>query len=85
MIAAATRLRLAPGIRLREQTLFVPEGLVDLSPSAAAVLALVDGTRSAGEIAEALAARFADPNGRLRADVAALLEDFSLRGFVVRA
>lgn len=86
---ATAQYRLARGIRLRLEpegggVLLVPEGLVTLSDSAAATLALVDGTRDVPAIVSALLAEFdADP-GSLESDVRALLESFAERGFLSR-
>ncbi len=81
------RYKLARGMRLRHDadgsaTLLVPEGIVALNETAAAALALADGTRDDDDIASALAERFDDPDGTLRNDVAELLRDLTERGFL---
>jgi coenzyme PQQ biosynthesis protein PqqD len=65
-------------------TLLVPEGIVALNETAAAALALADGTRDDDDIATALAERFDDPDGTLRSDVAELLRELAERGFLTR-
>ena len=84
-----TRPRLATGGRLQydeiraEHVLLVPEGVVRLNPSAAAVLELCDGERSIDDIVGALAARYdgADVGDDVRELVAAMTR----KGFVVDA
>ncbi len=83
------RYTLARGMRLRHDadgsaTLLVPEGIVALNETAAAALALADGTRDDDDIATALAERFDDPDGTLRSDVAELLRELAERGFLTR-
>jgi pyrroloquinoline quinone biosynthesis protein D len=84
-----TRPRLATGGRLQydevraEHLLLVPEGVVRLNPTAAAVLELCDGERSIDDIVGALAARYdgADVGNDVRELVAAMTR----KGFVVDA
>ena len=81
--------RLARGVRLHRDgdgasVLLVPEGIVSLNQSAAETLALVDGGRDAGAIARALAERFEALPAELESDVRTLLDDFVMRGYVVR-
>ena len=84
-----TRPRLVTGARLqyddvREQhVLLVPEGVVRLNPTAAAVLELCDGERSLEEIINTLSARY-DGTG-LRDDVEGLVDGMTQRGLVVDA
>ncbi len=84
-----TRPRLATGARLqyddvREQdVLLVPEGVVRLNPTAAAVLELCDGERSLEEIINTLSARYDGTD--LRDDVEGLVEGMTQRGLVVDA
>jgi pyrroloquinoline quinone biosynthesis protein D len=83
----AEAVRYARGVRLHTEGddvayLLVPEGVLDLNASARAVLELVDGTRSAGDIAALLAQRYEAPIDDLRADVAALCNDLRERGFL---
>jgi pyrroloquinoline quinone biosynthesis protein D len=63
--------------------LLVPEGVVRLNPTAAAVLELCDGERSVDEIVDALAARYEGPD--LRDDVQGLVDGLTQRGLVVDA
>ena len=84
-----TRPRLVTGARLRyddvreEHVLLIPEGVVRLNPSAAEVLELCDGERSADDIAAALSERYggADVSG----DVRELLDGMAQKGLVVDA
>jgi pyrroloquinoline quinone biosynthesis protein D len=84
----AGNLRYAPGVRLRREServafLLVPEGVVELSPSAAAIAELIDGNHTLDGIAAALAERFDAPAGTLRADVAAFCDSLRDRGHVI--
>jgi pyrroloquinoline quinone biosynthesis protein D len=84
-----TRPRLVTGARLQyddvreEHVLLVPEGVVRLNPTAAAVLELCDGERSVEEIVGALSARYEGPD--LSADVQGLVDGLTRRGLVVDA
>ncbi len=84
-----TRPRLVTGARLRydevreEHVLLVPEGVVRLNPSAAAVLELCDGERSVEEIVGTLSERYKGTD--LRADVQGLVDGLTQRGLVVDA
>jgi pyrroloquinoline quinone biosynthesis protein D len=84
-----TRPRLVTGARLRydevreEHVLLVPEGVVRLNPTAAAVLELCDGERSVDEIIGSLSARYEGSD--LRDDVQGLVDGLSQRGLVVDA
>jgi pyrroloquinoline quinone biosynthesis protein D len=74
--------RLARGVRFRRLpdgagVLLVPEGVVNLSETAAAVAELIDGVRSRGEIVSELAATFDAPRERIEADVDELLVRFA--------
>jgi pyrroloquinoline quinone biosynthesis protein D len=84
----AEALRFSRGVRLHTEGeevayLLVPEGVVDLNPTARAVLELVDGTRGGAEIAAMLAERYDAPLEELRADVAALCDALRARGFLL--
>ncbi len=87
----AARPRLARGARLTwdevggRHLLLVPEGLVALNGSAAAVLELCDGQRTVGDIVAALTARYPDAPASLGSEVSALLEGIAQKGFVVDA
>ena len=84
-----TRPRLVTGARLRydevreEHVLLVPEGVVRLNPTAAAVLELCDGERSVDEIIGSLSARYEGSD--LRDDVLELVDAMARRGLVVDA
>jgi pyrroloquinoline quinone biosynthesis protein D len=84
-----TRPRLVSGARLQyddvrdEHVLLVPEGVVRLNPTAAAVLELCDGERSMDEIVGALSARY--DGSDLREDVQGLVDGMTQRGLVVDA
>ncbi len=85
----AQRYRLARGMRLRREpdgsaTLLVPEGIVSLNETAAAVLALADGTRDDDDIAAELARRFDAPDGTIADDVRTLLGELAEHGFLTR-
>ena len=83
------RPRLVPGARLQydevreEHVLLVPEGVVVLNPTAAAVLELCDGERSIEEIVGTLSARYRGTD--LRDDVQGLVDGMTERGLVVDA
>lgn len=59
-----------------------PEGAVELSESADAIVQQLDGSRSVDEIADALAAEFSADPAELRADVAAFLAQLAARGLL---
>ena len=77
------------GARLRydevreEHVLLVPEGVVRLNPTAAAVLELCDGERSLDDIVGALSARYEGAD--VRDDVLELVDAMVQRGLVVDA
>ncbi len=67
--------------RVREAWfLLAPERAIRLDATGHAVLALVDGERDLGAIAEALAARFDAPRERIEADAGAFLASLEDRG-----
>jgi pyrroloquinoline quinone biosynthesis protein E len=81
--------RLGRGARLRIDPrdglpiLLSPERGLRLSETAAAIIALCDGTRTLEAIVEALAARYAEADrGRVHTDVVALLTDLRARGVI---
>ena len=84
-----TRPRLVTGARLQyddvreEHVLLVPEGVVRLNPTAAAVLELCDGERSLDEIVDTLSARYEGSD--LRDDIRGLVDGMTQRGLVVDA
>ena len=84
-----THPRLVTGARLQyddvreEHVLLVPEGVVRLNPTAAAVLELCDGERSLDEIVDTLSERYEGAD--LRDDVQELVDGMTQRGLVVDA
>jgi pyrroloquinoline quinone biosynthesis protein D len=85
---SADALRFAPGVRLRRESesvvfLLVPEGIVELSPSAAAIAELIDGTRTPDALAVELAQRFDAPVDVLRGDVAEFCSSMRERGHLI--
>jgi coenzyme PQQ biosynthesis protein PqqD len=87
---SAELLRFAPGVRLRRETdaiafLLVPEGIVELSPSAAAIAVLIDGTRTLDLVAATLAERYDAPVETLRGDVVEFCDSMRERGHVIVA
>jgi pyrroloquinoline quinone biosynthesis protein D len=81
--------RLVTGARLQyddvreEHVLLVPEGVVRLNPTAAAVLELCDGERSLDEIVVTLSERY--DGADLRDDVQGLVDGMTQRGLMVDA
>jgi pyrroloquinoline quinone biosynthesis protein D len=90
MIERASVVRLAPHARLRfdrhrqEHMLLYPERGIVLSETAAAVVALIDGTRDVTAIVDALAAKY-DRGDRaaIAGDVLDLLRSLASRGLVI--
>ncbi len=85
---SAENLRYAPGVRLRRENervvfLLVPEGVVELSETAAAIAELIDGTRTLDAITAMLASRYDAPVDALRADVAEFCDSLRERGHVI--
>ena len=76
------------GFRLRHDevrgawVVLAPERLFMLDEPAAAVLQLVDGKRSLGEIVDALAAQFDAPRTEIANDVEAMLQDLAAKGAI---
>lgn len=83
---SGAHLRIAPGYRLQWEpaqschVLLYPEGMVQLNPSAAAVLELCDGSLDADGIVAALEAKY--PGAELAADVRQFLEVADERGWL---
>lgn len=83
---SGARLRIAPGYRLQWEpaqschVLLYPEGMVQLNPSAAAVLELCDGSLDADGIVATLEAKY--PGAELAADVRQFLEVADERGWL---
>jgi pyrroloquinoline quinone biosynthesis protein D len=84
-----TRPRLVTGSRLRyddvreQHVLLVPEGAVQLNPTAAEVLELCDGERSLDEIVVVLTDRYEGAD--LGDDVRELVDGMALKGLVIDA
>ena len=84
-----TRPRLVTGARLQyddvrsEHVLLIPEGVVRLNATAAEVLELCDGERSADDIAAALSERYGGAD--VADDVRDLLGGMAQKGLVVDA
>jgi len=82
-------LRFAPGVRLRIESgdvafLLVPEGVVELNPTAAAIAGLIDGTRTPGSLAAVLAERYEATLETVRQDVDEFCSALLERGHLVR-
>ena len=85
---SADKPKLGKGVRLRRERggssiLLVPEGALALNASATAVLELVDGKLSVGEIAARLVEFFDVEEAQAREDVCGLLERLAERRFIV--
>lgn len=80
-------LRIAPGMRLQWEpaqqchVLLYPEGMVQLNPSAAAVLELCDGSRGFDDVVAVLQDRFPDTVD-LDRDVAEFVDAARARGWI---
>lgn len=88
---AAAVPRFKRGVRLREDAargrwvVLAPERAFVPDDVALEVLKLVDGARSVGAIADALAARFDAPREVIEADITEMLRDLAERGVVAAA
>ena len=87
---SAEALRFAPGVRFRRENervafLLVPEGVVELSETAAAIAELIDGSRTLDAITAELAGRYEAPAEQLRGDVADFCESLRARGHAIAA
>ncbi|MFN2433698.1 MAG: pyrroloquinoline quinone biosynthesis peptide chaperone PqqD [Gemmatimonadota bacterium] len=95
-----SRPSLRPKVRLQwdeprgQAVLLYPEGILVLNPTAHAVLALCDGSRTLAEIVRELAGRFdgglgagapGERDPRVAADVGAFLERLDQHGWIVDA
>lgn len=78
-ISPAMRLQYEPAQQCH--VLLYPEGMVQLNPSAAAILELCDGSRTLEEITANLEARFPG-HGELGRDVAEFVEVARARGWI---
>lgn len=81
------RPKFGKGVKLRQEPdgsamLLVPEGALVLNPPAAAALDLVDGTRTFGEIVDAIVERFDVEQQQARDDFGSLFDRLEERGFV---
>lgn len=80
--------QLAPHARLRpdrltgETLLLYPEAGLKLNPTAAATLALCDGTRTFAEITQVLARRYGCDAAAVAADIGSLLDRLPARGLI---
>jgi len=80
-------LRLAPGVRLHQEEggvafLLIPEGVVELSPTAVAIVELLDGARTLDDVTKTLAERYDASPDELRDDVAQLCDEFRSKGYL---
>lgn len=90
---ASSAIRLSPGMRLQwertqdQHVLLYPEGMVQLNESAAMILGLCDGSRTAQSIIDELRQRFAhdpaDPSDTLAADILEFIAAARSRGWLV--
>jgi coenzyme PQQ biosynthesis protein PqqD len=91
MIEAASRVRLAPKARLQRDRvtgrafLLYPERGLDLSESAARIVALCQGDRTVAAIVDELAAASGEPRERIETEVIDFLRALEARGLLVVA
>jgi len=76
------------GVRFRrlpegQGTLLIPEGIVNLNASAAAIVELIDGERSAAAIAQTLSERYGANEADITRDVERLLKDLAALSLLV--
>ena len=89
MIGAAARVRLAPKARLQrdrltgKQFLLYPERGLELSESAARIVALCGQERTITGIVDELAAASGEPRERIETEVISFLEALDDRGLLV--
>jgi coenzyme PQQ biosynthesis protein PqqD len=89
MIGAAARVRLAPKVRLQrdrlsgKQFLLYPERGLELSDSAASIVALCREERTITAIVDELAAGSGEPRERIETEVISFLEALDDRGLLV--
>ena len=79
--------RLAPGVRLRAlddgaSVLLVPEGVIKLSHTGAAVIEAIDGRRDVAAIVASMEARFDASGADIAVDVSELLAQFAQRTWI---
>ena len=89
MIAGGSRVRLAPKARLQrdrvsgKQFLLYPERGLELSDSAARIVALCAGDRTVAAIVDELAAASGEPRERIETEVIDFLRALDDRGLLV--
>jgi coenzyme PQQ biosynthesis protein PqqD len=89
MIGPASRVRLAPKARLQRDRvsgkLFVlyPERGLELSDSAARIVALCDGNRTVSAVVDELTAASGEPRERIESEVLSFLGALADRGLLV--
>lgn len=81
---------LAPGVRFRRDAkrggiLLIPEGVVNLNGSAAAIVELINGDRSVGQIVNELQRLYPVDEDKLSADVDELLQRLAAKTWVIVA
>ncbi len=79
---------LAQGVRFRRSAdgqglLLIPEGVVNLNDSAAAIIELVDGQRTVAEIAALLATRYGMDVAAIASDIEDLLQRLAIKTWLV--
>jgi coenzyme PQQ biosynthesis protein PqqD len=79
--------RLLPGVRLRAlddgaRVLLVPEGVIKLSATGAAVIEAIDGRRDVAAIVASMSERFDASGADIAADVVDLLAQFAQRTWI---
>ncbi len=79
---------LAQGVRFRRSAdgqglLLIPEGVVNLNDSAAAIIELVDGQRTTMEIAALLATRYSMDVAAIASDIEDLLQRLASKTWLV--
>ncbi|HEY7377002.1 MAG TPA: pyrroloquinoline quinone biosynthesis peptide chaperone PqqD [Polyangia bacterium] len=89
MIVVASRVRLAPKARLQRDRvsgkpfLLYPERGLELSDSAARIVALCAGERTVAQIVDELAAATGEPRERIEGEVLTFLRALDDRGLLV--
>lgn len=79
---------LSQGVRFRRSAdgqglLLIPEGVVNLNDSAAAIIELVDGQRTVADIATLLAARYSMDVAAIASDIEDLLQRLAMKTWLV--
>lgn len=86
MVAEDSVLRLAPHVKFRHDetrgrwVVLAPERLLLPDEPAVEILKLLDGSRSVGQVIDALALRFDAPRAVIGGDVTQLLQDLADKG-----